>query len=104
MAPPGRPKTTSTPSASRLLMRACPPFIFIAWVLLLGGTLRSGHENDLPSGRSFRARVLGRRALGAKYEGAGAAHVEVSVARTAGTGQTATGPHRPSRRTPCRTR
>src|SRR5450631_546392 len=25
MAPPGRPKTTSTPSISRLLMRACAP-------------------------------------------------------------------------------
>ena len=31
MAPPGRPKMTSTPSISRDLIRAAPPLVFMVW-------------------------------------------------------------------------
>jgi hypothetical protein len=34
IAPPGRPKMVSTPSISRARIRACPPSIFMAVVLL----------------------------------------------------------------------
>src|SRR4051794_5584073 len=77
MAPPGRPKIVSTPSISRLLMRACPPSSFIVGFLASGccwaGAADRGEEPenaiDLPLGRSrMRTRGERRRALGEYHE------------------------------------
>jgi hypothetical protein len=83
MAPPGRPNMTSTPSISRLLMRAWPPFSFIA-----GSFDAIRKTKRPPGGRSLGARGLWTRALLQKYEGAVAAHVRISVARAGNIGKT----------------
>src|SRR4051794_22136287 len=49
MAPPGRPKATSTPSISRLLMRACAPVSFMR-------TPASGYEKASRQGGRKSAR------------------------------------------------
>src|SRR4051794_28026749 len=78
MAPPGRPNMTSTPSISRLLMRAWAP---VSCMVLLGGVVRDwgGKRRRPPGGRSEGARGgWGRRALGQEYEAGvddGAGHV-----------------------------
>src|SRR5262245_45392316 len=65
MAPPGRPKMTSTPSISRDLISAWPPLICGMSV-----SKRRGLENDddLPAGRSLSARAGEGRALRDYYE------------------------------------
>src|SRR4051794_5454971 len=70
MAPPGRPKMTSTPSISRALIRAWPPFIFP--FVLISGSLLSKAENeiDLPI-REVEVRTQAKwsgRALQEYYE------------------------------------
>src|SRR4029078_13336700 len=83
MAPPGSPKMTSTPSISRDLISAWPPFSSIdcpSVSLWSGEVVRVGQRagvrpencDDLPAGRS-RAHARGGRALRAKYEDAGGA-------------------------------
>src|SRR3954454_7169807 len=71
MAPPGSPNMTSTPSISRLLMRAWAPVSFIG-APQVGPRRRhaSGHEKP-PAERGAEAHGRGeRRALG-NYEGVG---------------------------------
>src|SRR5713226_6436231 len=70
IAPPGRPNMTSTPSISRLLMRACAPVSCIAWSLP-----SSGYETPLAlarGGSGARARGGGRALR--NYEDLVAAH------------------------------
>src|SRR2546423_3855667 len=73
MAPPGRPNMTSTPSISRLLMRACAPVSFIA--VFSGLRTVAGNETTSRLGGRGRTR-RGQRALGQDYdeEEGGAGH------------------------------
>src|SRR5882762_9650530 len=86
IAPPGRPNMTSTPSISRLLMRAWAPVSFIVFQLLVGrrvgcgvvvrrfGETCVGKRNDLPAGRSWRTRGDTGVRLGDEYEKVAAGH------------------------------
>src|SRR4051794_382084 len=55
MAPPGRPNATSTPSISRLLMRACAPVSFMR-APASGWAGKSGNEKAPRFGRPRSAR------------------------------------------------
>ena len=51
IAPPGRPKITSTPSSSRERISASPPLVFMSGFLWVAW-VSAEKQNDLPQGRS----------------------------------------------------
>src|SRR4051794_37247207 len=67
MQPPGSPNMTSTPSISRLLMRAWAPVSFMVARFVSGRTVAE-NWNDLPAGRSKHARWGGAACLRDDYE------------------------------------